>query len=80
MGSKVGVFGYLDAGTGSLIASGIAAFGAAAAVVFITFKNKIVGVFSPKRRKANAEAKAAAAGLEEDTVDDTGATSVTDQG
>jgi hypothetical protein len=80
MGSKVGVFGYLDAGTGSLIASGIAAFGAAAAVVFITFKNKILGVVSPKRRRANAEAKAAAAGVGDETLADSDTTSVSDQG
>ena len=56
------MFGYLDAGTGSMIASGIAALGAGIAVVFITFKNSILGVISPKRRRAAAEAKAAAAG------------------
>ena len=55
------MFSYLDAGTGSMILSGIAAVGAGIAVVFITFKNSILGVISPKRRRAAAEAKAAAA-------------------
>ena len=64
------MFGYLDAGTGSMIASGIAALGAGIAVVFITFKNSILGVISPKRRRAAAEAKAAAS----ETTEPVGAT------
>jgi hypothetical protein len=53
--------GYLDAGSGSMIAGAIAA-GAATIVMFFRHgANKVAGVFSPKRRKAAAAAKAAVA-------------------
>ena len=54
------VIGYLDAGSGSMIASAIAAGAAGFIMVFKVGFGKIFGVFSPKRRKAMAAAKAAA--------------------
>jgi hypothetical protein len=48
---------YLDANSGSLIASAIAAGFAGIAVVFKMGWSRTIGVFSPKRRRA---AKAAA--------------------
>jgi hypothetical protein len=56
----VRVIGYLDAGSGSMIASAIAAGAAGFIMVFRVGFGKIVGVFSPKRRRAMAAAKAAA--------------------
>jgi hypothetical protein len=51
---------YLDAGSGSMIASAIAAGAAGFIMVFKVGFSKIFGVFSPKRRRAIAAAKAAA--------------------
>ena len=59
------VIGYLDAGSGSMIASAIAAGAAGFIMVFKVGFGKVFGVFSPKRRKAMAAAKAAAAETEE---------------
>jgi hypothetical protein len=47
---------YLDANSGSLIASAIAAGFAGIIVVFKTGAHRAIGIFSPKRRRANAEA------------------------
>jgi len=52
---------YLDASSGSMIASVFVAGLAGIAVVFKMFWSRIVGVFSPKRRRAMKEADAAAA-------------------
>ena len=51
---------YLDAGSGSLIASAIVAGFAGIAVVFKTGFGKIGMLFSPKRRREAKEAKLAA--------------------
>ena len=52
--------GYLDAGSGSMIASAIAAGAAGFIMVFKVGVGKVFGVFSPKKRRAMAAAKAAA--------------------
>jgi hypothetical protein len=49
--------GYLDPGSGSMIASAIAAGFAGIIVVFRTGAHRAIGVFSPKRRRANREAR-----------------------
>lgn len=72
------VLGYLDAGTGSMIASAVAGVGAGVVVLFLTFKNKILGVVSPKRRQAAAEAKAASAAT--GASETTEATAASEQG
>lgn len=72
------VLGYLDAGTGSMIASAVAGVGAGVVVLFLTFKNKILGVVSPKRRHAAAEAKAASAAT--GASETTEATAASEQG
>ena len=54
------VIGYLDAGSGSMIASAIAAGAAGFIMVFKVGVGKVFGVFSPKKRRAMAAAKAAA--------------------
>lgn len=55
----MGVVAYLDAGSGSMIASAIAAgFAGIAVVVKVGFR-RTVGALSPKRRRAAAEARAA---------------------
>jgi hypothetical protein len=54
----MGIVAYLDANSGSLIASAIAAGFAGIAVVFRMGWRRTLGVFSPKAR---AEAKAARA-------------------
>jgi hypothetical protein len=51
--------GYLDAGSTSMIASAIAAGAAGFVMVFKVGFGKIVGVFSPKKRRAMAAARAA---------------------
>lgn len=53
------VVGYLDAGSGSMIASAIAAGAAGFIMVFKVGFGKVFGFMSPKRRKAAAEARAA---------------------
>ena len=50
---------YLDANSGSLIASAIAAGFAGIAVVFKLGWSRTIGVLSPKRRRATREAIAA---------------------
>ena len=50
---------YLDAGSGSLIASAIVAGFAGVAVVFKTGFRKMGLLFSPKRRRQEREAKEA---------------------
>jgi hypothetical protein len=52
--------GYLDANSGSMIASAIAAGFAGIAVVFKMGWHRTVGALSPKRRREAAAAKAAA--------------------
>jgi hypothetical protein len=52
---------YLDANSGSLIASAIAAGFAGIAVVFKLGWGKTIGFFSPKARRAAKEARAAEA-------------------
>ena len=52
---------YLDANSGSLIASAIAAGFAGIAVVFKLGWSRTIGFFSPKRRRAAKEAMRAAA-------------------
>jgi hypothetical protein len=62
---------YLDANSGSLIASAIAAGFAGIAVVFKLGWAKTIGMLSPKRRKARkaeAEQEAAAADDEQEPV------------
>ena len=62
---------YLDANSGSLIASAIAAGFAGIAVVFKLGWAKTIGMLSPKRRKARkaeAEQEAAAAEAEQEPV------------
>ena len=61
------MLGYLDANSGSLIASAIAAGIAGIAVVFRMFWSRTIGKLSPKRR---AEAKAAAAEASAPSVDE----------
>jgi hypothetical protein len=56
---------YLDANSGSLIASAIAAGFAGIAVVFKMGWSRTLGFFSPKKRKA---AKAAAAAEASDSI------------
>jgi hypothetical protein len=56
----VRLIGYLDAGSGSMIASAIAAGGAGIAVLFKVGFRRVTGVFSPKRRRAAAAERAAA--------------------
>lgn len=54
--------GYVDAGTGSLIASLVAGGVAGIAVVFKTFGRRVLAIFSPSKRAAlKAEREAAAA-------------------
>jgi hypothetical protein len=53
--------GYLDAGSGSMIASAIAAGGAGIAVLVKVGFRRFTGLFSPKRRREAAEARAAEA-------------------
>jgi hypothetical protein len=55
------VLAYLDANSGSLIASAIAAGFAGIAVVFKLGWSKTIGFFSPKKRRAAKEALAAEA-------------------
>jgi hypothetical protein len=64
MGVDVGVLGYLDAGSGSMLVSGIAAAAAGIAVAVKMGAGRMLGVVSPKRRKAMKEAKAEDAGTE----------------
>lgn len=53
------VLAYLDAGSGSLIASAVAAgFAGIAVVVKVGFR-RVFGALSPKKRRALAEARAA---------------------
>jgi hypothetical protein len=64
------VLAYLDANSGSLIASAIAAGFAGIAVVFKLGWSKTIGFFSPRKRraaKAAIAAEAAAAGTSEAT-------------
>jgi hypothetical protein len=56
---------YLDAGSGSLIASAIVAGFAGIAVVFKTSFRKLGLLFSPKRRREAKEAKLAAAATDD---------------
>jgi hypothetical protein len=56
----VRVIGYLDAGSGSMIASAIAAGAAGFIMVFKVGAGRVFGMFSPKRRREMAAAKAAA--------------------
>jgi hypothetical protein len=58
------VIAYLDANSGSLIASAIAAGFAGIAVVFKMGFSRTLGFFSPKRRRAAKEAAAASAAAE----------------
>jgi hypothetical protein len=64
----VGIFGYLDAQSGSMIVSAIAAGFAGIAVVFRMGFNRTMGKLSPKRRKAAAEAAAEASSADADAV------------
>jgi hypothetical protein len=57
----VRMLAYLDANSGSLIASAIAAGFAGIAVVFKLGWSKTIGLFSPKARRAAKEARAAEA-------------------
>jgi hypothetical protein len=57
----VRLMAYLDAGSGSMIASAIAAGGAGIAVLFKVGWRRMLMLFSPKRRR---EARAAAAAAE----------------
>ena len=50
--------GYLDPGSGSMIASVLAAGFAGIAVMFKATGRRMFSVFSPKRRKAADEARA----------------------
>jgi hypothetical protein len=50
------ILGYLDPGSGSMIASAIAAGFAGVVVVFKMGARRAVGFVSPKRRKAASEA------------------------
>lgn len=59
---------YLDANSGSLIASAIAAGFAGIAVVFKLGWSRTVGFFSPKHRRAAKEAMAAEAAATSDDV------------
>lgn len=52
------ISGYLDPGSTSMVASAIAAGFAGIVVVFKSGGRRIFGLFSPKRRKAAAEARA----------------------
>ncbi len=63
------IIGYLDAGTGSLIAS-VVVGGAASLAVFIKmFGLRIAAVFSPKKRERLAAIRAAGTGAEADAPD-----------
>ena len=69
---------YLDANSGSLIASAIAAGFAGIAVVFKMGWSRTLGALSPKRRKAAKAAKVAAAdGDASDSTTESTATEVT---
>jgi hypothetical protein len=61
---------YLDANSGSLIASALAAGFAGIAVVFKMGWSRTIGFFSPKKRKAAKEAIAASQAAEADAVGD----------
>jgi hypothetical protein len=49
------VVGYLDPGSTSMIASGIAAAFAGIVLFFKMGARRVIGLFSPKRRRAAAE-------------------------
>ena len=53
------ILGYLDPGSGSLIASAIAAGFAGFVVLLKVGARRVTGVFSRKRRRAAAETRAA---------------------
>ena len=59
---------YLDANSGSLIASALAAGFAGIAVVFKLGWSRTVGFFSPKARRAAKESRAADAAAAEATA------------
>jgi hypothetical protein len=52
--------GYLDAGSGSLVASALAAGGSGFLVLIKMGFKRFVSIFSPKRRRKLAEERAAA--------------------
>jgi hypothetical protein len=51
------ILGYLDPGSGSMIASAIAAGFAGVVVVFKVGARRAAALVSPKRRRENAESK-----------------------
>jgi hypothetical protein len=57
-GVTMGIAGYLDPGSGSMIASVVAAGFAGIVVVFKTGGRRVLGLFSPKRRRQAAESRA----------------------
>jgi hypothetical protein len=52
------MFGYLDAGTGSILVAALAGGLAGIAVLMKLFWHRILGVFSPKHREAARAARA----------------------
>jgi hypothetical protein len=56
---------YLDAASGSVIVAALAGGTAGIAVLFKMYWNRILGVFSPKRRAAAREAKAQLTGADD---------------
>jgi hypothetical protein len=66
---SVRVLGYLDAGSGSMIASAVAAGAAGVAVVFKVGARKTMSALSPKKRKAARQADDTPDVVEPDVVE-----------
>lgn len=52
------MFAYLDAGTGSMIAAALAGGAAGIGVLFRMYGNRLLGVFSKKRRQLAEQERA----------------------
>jgi hypothetical protein len=60
------MFTYLDAGTGSMIAAAVAGGAAGIGVLLRMYGNRILGVFSKKRRMQAERDREALVGAEDD--------------
>jgi hypothetical protein len=60
------MFGYLDAGTGSMIAAAVAGGAAGVAVLARMYGNRLLGIFSRKHRAKADEARAELVGTADD--------------
>jgi hypothetical protein len=60
------MFTYLDAGTGSMIAAAVAGGAAGIGVLLRMYGNRILGVFSKKRRLQAEQDREALVGAEDD--------------